>query len=220
MTDEEWRPVVGWEEYYEVSDRGQVRSLDRTRPNPLTGGMSVHAGKLIPPRMNRGGYPQVNLYRPGYRRTRPVHRLVAEAFIPNPEGLPIVLHGESGSLDNSVFNLRWGTNSDNMKDRIRDGTCYETNKTHCPKGHEYSPENTQIDSHGDNRTHRRCKKCRSEQGQKRREKLTTEGLPSGDPRHGTRNGYNAYGCRCDGCRAANSEFNRKRKEKHREEEVA
>lgn len=218
MTEEVWRPVVGWEGWYEVSSHGRVRSLDRERPNPLTGGVSVHTGRVIRPRVNRGGYLQVNLHRPGHRKTRPVHRLVAEALIPNPEGLPLVLHGLAGTRDNSVPNLRWGTTSDNMRDRIRDGTCRESSKTHCPEGHEYSSDNTRIESRG-NRTQRRCRKCRAKQAQKLREKRLAAGLPRGDTRHGTLNGYNTYGCRCDRCRASNSEYSRRRKEKRQKEEV-
>lgn len=154
MMNERWRDVVGFEGEYQVSDQGRVRSLDRERDNLLTGGVSVIPGRVLKGRKNRGGYAQVNLSVRQKTTTRPVHRLVAEAFIPNPDNLPLVLHGPAGALDNSVGNLRWGTNSDNMRDRRRDGTDPMLSKTHCPHGHEYTPENTLMDSGS-----RKCRAC-------------------------------------------------------------
>lgn len=152
---EEWRPVLGWEELYEVSSEGRVRSLDRLKPNPLTGGMSVIRGRVLRGRVNRGGYRQVTLSGNSRMTTRTVHRMVAQSFIPNPKGHRLVLHGPSGSLDNTVTNLRWGSNSDNMRDKRRDGTDHGLNKTHCPQRHEYTEENTSMEQDGS----RKCREC-------------------------------------------------------------
>lgn len=154
MSEELWKSVRGFEGYYEVSNHGRVRSLDRIVPNHLTGGESVIKGQVLKGRLNRGGYRQVTLCVAQKNTTRTIHRLVAQAHIPNPEGLPLVLHGILGKEDNSVANLRWGTNSDNMYDKRRDGTDHELNKTHCPQGHEYTEENTRYDS-----GKRKCREC-------------------------------------------------------------
>lgn len=154
MTDEEWRAVKGWEGLYEVSSFGRVRSLDRITPNGLTGGTSLIKGRVLKPKANRGGYLVVGLARSQKVQTKTIHRLVALEFIENPSELPLVLHGPNGKLDNSVGNLRWGTNSDNMYDKRRDGTDHMLNKTHCANGHEYTPENTVLDSGS-----RRCRIC-------------------------------------------------------------
>lgn len=143
---EEWRPVLGWEGLYEVSNLGEVRSLDKTYPNTLTGGTSTFKGRVLKPKTDRGGYLVVGLARNGAIKTKTVHRLVAIAFLDNPNNLPLVLHGPKGKLNNSIENLRWGTNSDNMYDKRRDGTDHMLNRTHCPQNHEYTEENTVLDS--------------------------------------------------------------------------
>lgn len=93
-----WKDVRNWEEYYEVSDSGIVRSK-------LT-------GKNIVEDTNSVGYKRVSFYRknhnPPYERVF-VHRLVAETFIPNPENLPEVNHKNLHKDDNSVGNLEWTT---------------------------------------------------------------------------------------------------------------
>ena len=112
-----WLPVVGWEGLYEVSDQGQVRSLPRFR-NGRTYGGKVLALMMDPI------YTIVHLRDAANRRsmTSRVHTLVATAFIgPRLDG-QVVRHGANGRLDNSLANLSYGTQSDNIQDRWRDGT--------------------------------------------------------------------------------------------------
>lgn len=111
-----WRPVVGYEGLYEVSDQGRVKSLPRRRRN----------GGIIKERILRtAGNPyQLATFTVDRKRTaKRVHQLVAEAFLgPAPSGM-IVLHGPGGKGDNRLENLSYGTYSDNNKrDRWRDGT--------------------------------------------------------------------------------------------------
>ena len=73
---------------------------------------------MLTPQLNKGGRPTVCLGR-GKRRLVP--RLVATAFIPNPNNYPMVLHGDDNPLNNNVENLRWGTQKHNMEDCIRRG---------------------------------------------------------------------------------------------------
>lgn len=151
----EWAEVIGYPNY-EVSETGTVR-------NKSTGQALKTQYRTKGPR-----YGYVNLYFSKGRgdfRAEYVHRLVAKAFIPNPKGLPLVLHGLNGVSDNSATNLRWGENSDNMKDRIRDGTCVNSLKTHCPRNHEYSPENTSWW-----RGSRKCRTCSNERRRKKENK--------------------------------------------------
>lgn len=128
---------------------GRLRRLRSEKPN--------REGVIVNGSINSNGYRVYHLREGDRDLTRTAHRLVAEAFIPNPAGYPLVLHGVNGPLDNSTENLRWGTNSDNMRDRRRDGTDFEVNKTHCPVGHEYVPEN--IIWNNVERTHRKCRAC-------------------------------------------------------------
>lgn len=123
---EHWRPVVGWEDLYEVSDRGRVRSLDRWIAHQ--GGRRFHPGRILKPAPHNAGYPKVNLCRgkgDGERRECVyVHRLVLDAFAgPCPPGKE-ACHGPGGPSDNRwpESGLHWGTPEENNHDKVRDGT--------------------------------------------------------------------------------------------------
>ena len=142
---EQWLPVVGYEGFYEVSDMGRVRSLDRATPmKTATGKMTMRrvAGRILKPGTAGRGYPYVNLMREHKRqKTRDVHRLVLEAFVgPKPDGL-VTRHLNGDRLDNRLENLAYGTYSENMADNLRHGTHSMLSKTHCIRGHELIPEN-------------------------------------------------------------------------------
>ena len=99
---EEWRPVVGYEGLYEVSNTGRVRSVDRY-VKTCYGSYRLHKGKVLSPGIRPDGYLVVSLQ---YRMFR-VHRLVAEAFLPNPDNLPQVNHKDEDKSNNRVDNLEW-----------------------------------------------------------------------------------------------------------------
>jgi hypothetical protein len=121
LIKERWIPVPDWDDFYEVSDQGRVRSLDRVVVD-RNGRRMAYAGRLIAPRLNRKtGYTAVVLARPGVRLTRAIHVLVASAWLgPRPDGME-VRHGENGKLDNSLANLCYGTPKQNGEDKVRDG---------------------------------------------------------------------------------------------------
>lgn len=154
---EKWLPVTGYEGFYEVSDRGQVRSLERTVIASSGRRITVRS-RVLKPTIANTGYYSVDLYcgkGKSSRKVKSVHRLVAEAFI-GPAGDDIqVCHGNGTRTDNRIENLRYGTRSDNMQDAIRHRTHANFAKTHCIHGHEFTPENTQIRSGGG----RKCKAC-------------------------------------------------------------
>ena len=116
-----WKSIQGYEGYYEVSDSGEVRSLDRYVAD-TTG---KHAGKkrllkgsmmkLTEGKTSRkeGGYLVVNLRKNHTSRVVPVHVLVARAFIPNPDNMPTVNHKDGNKLNNNVSNLEWVSYSEN-----------------------------------------------------------------------------------------------------------
>lgn len=111
-SNEEWRPVKGFEGIYEVSSFGSVRSADRIThySDGRTGRMS---GKILSPTFAGGGYARVILVKDGIKFPKNVHRLVAEAFIPNPSNLPFIDHINCARNDNRVENLRWCTPREN-----------------------------------------------------------------------------------------------------------
>ena len=97
MTEEEeiWCPIKGYEGLYEVSDKGMVKSIGYGKERILS------PGKL------QNGYLRVNLCKNGEKKNLLVHRLVAQAFIPNPDNLPQVNHRDEDKTNNSVQNLEW-----------------------------------------------------------------------------------------------------------------
>ena len=114
MNEEIWRPIEGYEGYYEVSSFGRVRSLDMYVKIGY-GNYRLHKGKVISLLKKGDGYIQVNLCYNGKLYKKYVHRLVAEAFIPNPDNLPEVNHLDEDKTNNSVDNLEWCDRSYNLK---------------------------------------------------------------------------------------------------------
>lgn len=125
--NEEWRPVVGYEGLYEVSNLGRVRSLNYKKKKGNI--------QILTPSLNKQGYLKLHLVKEKKVTTRPIHRLVAETFIPNddPEHKTQCNHkdecktrnfvwvNEDGSIDPEKSNLEWMT----PKDNTNWGTCIE-----------------------------------------------------------------------------------------------
>lgn len=122
---ERWLPVVGAEGFYEVSNFGNVRSLDRRVRHRWPGSTRLARGRLLALCPGSHGYPTVALcLGGGIEWTRTVHSLVLEAFAgPCPPSME-ALHGPGGRCDNRwPENIRWGTKPENQgPDRVRDGT--------------------------------------------------------------------------------------------------
>lgn len=100
--NEQWRPVKGFEGLYEVSNLGRVKSLKYGKE------------KILKPEKTKKGYLFVILYRNRKRKFFKVHRLVATAFLPNPEGLPEVNHRDEDKTNNVVSNIEWCDRRYNM----------------------------------------------------------------------------------------------------------
>jgi hypothetical protein len=127
---------------YEASSDGQVRGPRKTL-------------RLFP---RKGGYLGSNISFNGVRINFEAHVLVCEAFhglrpLPHLE----VRHLNGMRLDNRPENLCWGTKAENARDILRHGRNHEANKTHCPSGHEYTPENTYRAPGSPNK--RNCRRC-------------------------------------------------------------
>lgn len=98
--EEIWKDVNGYEGLYQVSNTGRVRSLNYNHTGEV---------KILAPSSDRRGYKHVNLFSQGTRRIKLIHRLVAEAFINNPDNLPHVNHKDECKSNNVVENLEWCT---------------------------------------------------------------------------------------------------------------
>lgn len=110
----EWRDTYIYGEQYEVSNTGIVR-------NKVT-------GHVLSPQEDKKGYLRVRLSLHDKKATAKVHRLVATAFIPNPEGKPQVNHKDTDKHNNRVGNLEWATNSENQIHAYKTGLNYVTGR--------------------------------------------------------------------------------------------
>ena len=94
---EEWRDIKGYEGLYQISNKGGVKSLHNKKE------------KILKPFKSNNNYLSINLYKNNKLKTYLIHRLVAEAFLPNPDNLPVVNHKDENKLNNNVENLEWCT---------------------------------------------------------------------------------------------------------------
>lgn len=116
MENEEWKDVVGYEGLYQVSNLGNVRMLEHYTPYVKGSVMKIPAKNLYIGWSN--GYRTVWLCKNKIRKLKKVHRLVAEAFIPNPENKPCIDHINTIRHDNRIENLRWATYKENGNNEI------------------------------------------------------------------------------------------------------
>lgn len=121
FSDEIWADVPGYEEALQASNIGRVRSKERLivfsdgKPDRVMG------GGFLKPQLDRRGYPRIYTSFRGIRTMERVHRLVARAFLPNPNNLPQVNHKDGVKENNSVDNLEWCTNEHNLRHAAENG---------------------------------------------------------------------------------------------------
>jgi len=109
---EEYIDIIGYEGYYQVSNFGNIKSIQKTRA--ING--------IIKP-SSRNGYYSVNLHKNNKISTKLVSRLVAIHFIPNTENKPMVNHKDGNKLNNNISNLEWVTNKENIRHAWDNGLC-------------------------------------------------------------------------------------------------
>lgn len=222
--EETWSKIKGYEDHYEISDHGRVRSLDRVVEHPTAGHVN-RKGKEIKLKTHKDGYWVVTLHKDSKRKNRMVHQLVLETFVSEqPEGQE-TRHLDGNPKNNHVSNLAWGTPKENSADIDRHGRRWQTNKTHCAQGHPLSGENLGYEKRGDKKK-RVCLTCRREKDRKRYAREKEEG------KHGTYNGdkthcnsgheftpentYQGKGRKHRTCRKCHSEAQRARRAKKKE----
>ncbi len=106
---EDWKPLLGFEAYYEVSNSGRVRRIKAAN--------GTRIGRILNPATDKDGYATLNLSCDGVLSRLRLGRAVALAFVPNPLGLPEVNHINLEKLDNYSANLEWVTTPQNQRTR-------------------------------------------------------------------------------------------------------
>lgn len=102
---EQWKKVKDFENHYEISNLGRLRSIRTSQ--------GTYRERMKRPSLDRNGYENIKLYKNNIQHSKLIHRLVAEAFIPNPEDKPTVNHIDGNKSNNQVNNLEWNTYSEN-----------------------------------------------------------------------------------------------------------
>lgn len=113
---ESWKPVIGYEGYYEVSDLGRVKSVAHKGKTGIRHNECRNfVGRVLKQNKKRNGYLSVDLCKEGHIRSIAVHRLVAIAFVPKSEGAEQVNHINCDKTDNRACNLEWCTAKHNRE---------------------------------------------------------------------------------------------------------
>lgn len=164
-----WRTHPDYPNYLEVSDAGEVRSLTRKSPKGRT-----LQGKVLRPSKTRDGHLRVGVTTASGTRHVYVHVLVLETFVgPRPAPNFDARHLNGIPSDNRLSNLAWGTKRQNRLDDLANGVTPGIDKTHCPYGHEYTPENNTKSKYaaGNGSGQKTCRACSNARSYARRHNL-------------------------------------------------
>lgn len=143
--DELWKDIPEYEGYYQVSNLGRVRSLDRNFDVINKFGFKQHIGqkgRILSLQKCSSGYAKVILSKDGKHKNVMVHRLVAQVFLPNPDQLPEVNHKDECIENNCVDNLEWCTSKYNANYGTRNERCYP--KSQLKPVNQYQKDGTFI----------------------------------------------------------------------------
>lgn len=116
MAEEIWKDIPGFEGLYKASSYGRIKSLSRViRGEDNRTGLMISKEIILKPYAKRSGHLSIHLTKDGEQRTFNVHRLVASAFLPNPNDLPVINHIDGNPGNNNIGNLEWCTQKHNLR---------------------------------------------------------------------------------------------------------
>lgn len=143
--EEIWKDVAGYENIYQISNFGRVKSIDRLANH--VNGMRFVSGRILKPNTCQS-YLNVSLSKNGKMKRFTIHRLVAVAFISNPNNLPQINHIDGDKLNNNFANLEWCSASDNQKHAYKIKLKKSANLGKFGKEHHLSRAISQYDIYG------------------------------------------------------------------------
>ena len=147
LLHEVWKPIKGYSNYL-ISNLGRVKSKERY-VNTVYGAKRKVKERIIKPVNDSRGYYVVSLYNEsGKSKPKLIHRLVAEAFLDNPNNYPVINHINGDKKDNRAENLEWCTQSHNIKEAFRIGTANPTWFKKYGKNHNRAKKVNQYDLDG------------------------------------------------------------------------
>jgi hypothetical protein len=111
MIEEIFLPVVGFEDFYKVSNFGRLLSFNKKKAR----GIGIRPPRILKPTNNSAGYPHCQLWKDGKIKDVHIHKIVAVAFIPNPNNYPIINHIDGCPNNNKIENLEWCTQKHNAQ---------------------------------------------------------------------------------------------------------
>lgn len=119
MINEYYANIKGYENLYQISNYGTIKSIDKIVRNK--NGYRIIKGKILKPQIDKKGYYRIGLTKNHKQKFYLVHRLVAETFIPNVYNEPIINHKNGNKLDNHISNLEWCTQQYNIQHAYNTG---------------------------------------------------------------------------------------------------
>lgn len=119
MEKEIWKKINNYENYYEISNFGNIRSLDRYVRD--ANGLRLIKGKILTPKNHTSGYYQIVLSKEGKNKYKYIHRLVAEHFIENYSELLVINHKDGNKINNNLLNLECVTQKQNIHHALKNG---------------------------------------------------------------------------------------------------
>lgn len=137
MSQEIWKDIPGYEGYYQVSNLGNVQSLDRLIPYKDKT-WSLRKGRLLSQRLYVSGYLVVHLYKNNQNKDKKVHQLVASAFLTKDKYRNCVNHIDGNKLNNKLSNLEYLTNGENIKHAWDSGLMSHIHKERVGEKHHRS----------------------------------------------------------------------------------
>lgn len=126
-----WKDIPNYEGIYQVSNKGRIKSVPHAIKANKDGGIRITEERMKTTYIGWHGYVWVALCKNGKSKTHSVHRLVATAFIENPNNLPAVNHKDTNKENNTAENLEWCTNQENQMHASKNGLLKKSKKVIC-----------------------------------------------------------------------------------------